>query len=350
MSDLQRKYVIQILLLVGLLGGLAFTTWKMFMNFNPAPPKSSKAPAARVARPAAAPSADTTGKAEERAPAQPAGEASQAAPSQGQPDVDLYRVYALQPPRNPFVQQEEWYKESLDKYPGYPWLRDSGYFDSMSPDLPDISRLFGADKSWESVSLSRETSDLAKIEGMSKDGRIKTNIELKGETPPPVSLTWTKESGVPLSALSHPGWEKQYAARLQGPAGEAAGMPSPAAAAAGGGETLGIPGIAGETASAVATGGEGDKLACVGVNLKDDRSSALMVFNGSPYLVTAGSVLPTHYQVLEIKKDGVVVIELRDGSSLWVPLSAPPPPEKGARRKQTAPQPADAGGHDQGGT
>ena len=344
MSDLQRKYVLQILVLLILLGGLAFSTWRMFKNYNPTPPKSSKAPAARAAREAAAPKADVTGKAGEQAPAQPAGEASEAEQPQGQPDSDLYRVYALQPPRNPFVQQEEWYKESLGKYPGYPWLRDSGYFDSMSPELPDLGRIFGADKSWESVSLTRETSDDASIEGTSKDGRIKTSIELKGETPPAVGYTWTKDSGVPLSALSHPGWEKEYAARLAGSSAEAGGMPSPAAAAAGGEEALGIPGIAGETASAMATGGAGDKLACVGVNLKDDRSSALMVFNGSPYLVTAGSVLPTHYQVMEIKKDGVVVIELRDGSSLWVPLSAPPPAEKGTKRKQTEAQPADAAG------
>ena len=57
------------------------------------------------------------------------------------------------------------------------------------------------------------------------------------------------------------------------------------------------------------------------MNLKDGKSSALMLYNNMPYLVSDGSVLPTHYQVLAVKADGVVLIELRDGSSKWIPLT-----------------------------
>lgn len=71
----------------------------------------------------------------------------------------------------------------------------------------------------------------------------------------------------------------------------------------------------------------GDTFSCYGVSVKGNKSSALILYNGSPRIVTKGMVLPTHYEVLEINHDGVVLVDVRTGFSIHVPLGGEPTPE-----------------------
>jgi hypothetical protein len=337
-----NKQAVQVVVLILLLAVLVFGGWRMYKTLAPhAPPTPAGKPAgagapvgAGVARPGGgAPGAPSGPPGQPAQPGQAQADASTAPPAPstfpvlpgGEVNPDLFRVYALQPPKNPFLMQEAWFKDALEQVPGYPELRDSQYFEHMDPAFPDVATLFGPDKDWTSVTLHRQDQGQYSLIGSSKDGRIQTKVEAQEAVPGNVELTWTEESGLPLSALRNPEYVRQHSDQLiaapgaQAAAGEAAG--------AGG---LAVPGGAmGEApGSAIAPGGKGDVLVCAGVNLKNGRSSALMYFNGAPYLVTLGSVIPTHYQVLEIKDDGVVMLELRDGSSTWVPLTGTPPPEQ----------------------
>ncbi len=346
------KNVGQIVILVVLVLVLGFSTLRMWRVFNP-PKKNAKTTTTAASRASTAPGqatgskagADQAGKAAggaaDKKDKKDRGRGSFPMLASGEVNADLFRVYALQPPKNPFMQKEEWFKDELEKIPGYPELRDENYFESMSPAFPDIASAFGTDKKWSEIMLKRETASGVKLDGTSKDGKIRTTLELTEAVPPGYDLTWTADSGIPLSALEDPNYVRENADKLATRAGSTApdaggGLMVPGADEGTAG--LDIPGTAGldipgETQDATTQGlitgeAKGDALACVGVNLKGDKNTALMHLNGVPYLVSAGSVLPTHYQVVEIKEDGVVLLELRDGSSKWVPLQYVAAPKK----------------------
>jgi hypothetical protein len=342
--NVASKNVGQIVILAVLVLVLGISTVHMWRVFNP-PSKSAKAPATATANPAAAQDkgASTTAKAGAAAKAAPpaAGTAAGKDKSKaefamlesGEVNGDLFRVYALQPPKNPFLQKEEWFKDELEKIPGYPELRDDNYFETMSPEFPDIAQAFGPDKKWREIMLKRENNPNVKLGGVSKDGRITTTLELKEAVPPSYDLKWTADSGIPLSALEDPDYVRSNVDKLTTLAGTAKATDGGGLMVPGAGEDatgLEIPGESSDaTTKNLLTGdAKGDALACVGVNLKGGKTTALMHYNGAPYLVSAGSVLPTHYQVVEIKEDGVVLLELRDGSSKWVPLQFVAPAAK----------------------
>ena len=49
------------------------------------------------------------------------------------------------------------------------------------------------------------------FEGTSADGKLKTTLSLtEPKVPTRATSDWRKDSGVPLSALSEPGWEKRH--------------------------------------------------------------------------------------------------------------------------------------------
>jgi hypothetical protein len=346
MSQESRKQIGQVVLLLILLGVLGFCMW--YFLFKPQPASQSAGKAARpasAAQPAAQATTDQAGTAPaagkpaygtagaEQAAATAAGKEPKLtkaeAPFSLEMNPNQFEVFTLSPPKNPFVQQERWYAEQLKTMPGYPDLRDDGYFDSMEPYLPDLEKYFGSSDDWQQVQLTRQQAPPDfQITGTSKKGDITTNVNVTRTAEPPVDITWTPESGIPLSALRTPGWEKQLpaAANLEHPGA------APEAGAPGGG-ALSVPGSGGQAAGGGGTEAQpaGDTISVSGVNLKESTASAVMVYNGTPYLVSIGSVLPTHYQVLAIKADGVVLLELRDGSSQWIPLSVAGPPAKQKR-------------------
>lgn len=333
MSQESRRQLVQIIALIVLLAALGFSVWYNFLK------PQKKAEPEVVQRPPAAQPADSAAPADGTAPPpkygttetqkaveQTGADASKpAAPSEnGTVQLDInpsqFKVYALSPPRNPFLREESWYSETLNELPGYPELRDNGYFESMDAVIPDVEKYFG-DKDWSSVSLTRQqTPPTYNIQGTSKDGSISTSIELNEPAEPPVSVRWDAESGIPLSALRTPGWQDRYGSAEAGAAEQGAADGSAAAASDGGG--LGIP------RADAAAAGAGDVISLSGVNFRGPAASALIIYNGTPYLVAEGSVLPTHYQVLAIKPDGVVLLEMRSGDSEWVPLGLPAPAAK----------------------
>jgi hypothetical protein len=247
----------------------------------------------------------------------------------GNINENIFRVFGLAPARNPFVRKEEWFREDLEQLPGYPELRDSGYFDTMENTVPkSILDSLPGDNEWESIEVQKtHTANTYAIEGTSEDGLINTSIKATAATPDPVDISWFGGSGVPLDELSVPGWEERYdlpqssAAAPPGSVDDSAGVELPELGNGATGVGGGLP-----SPDDVMQGGPGDALYCHGINLQNGRKSALITFNGQPYIVGEGSVLPTHYQVMEIKSDGVLLLELRDGSSVFLPLQAPKPP------------------------
>ena len=247
---------------------------------------------------------------------------------------NLFQVFDLQVPRNPFVQLEDWYADEIEEaLPGYPELRDSEYFDSMEPYLPDVSALFG-DRDWSEVRVQRNQRNTYSLTGTNPDGTIDTNITLEENIPTNNTLTWTPDSGIPLESLSDPDFVADLNLPSNGALGGGGldgGMALPDSSdlfggpGAGGLPTMdgylpggGDPSQLGPNGALV---GIGDQLTCRGVNHAAQQSTALIDFNGMPFLVKKGDVLPTHYEVLEVKQDGVMIKELRDGSTMWLPLT-----------------------------
>jgi hypothetical protein len=227
---------------------------------------------------------------------------------------NLFRVYSLDPPKNPFVQQERWYEDRLTEYPGYPYLRDQGFFETMDPVVPEIEGLLGEGEEWYEATLQRKETDKRwVIEGQSEDKMIKTSLTLEGPPAEEFDVAWNRSSGMPFSALDDPSWVEGY--QLAG------GLPdSDDLFQAPGG--LPVPGGAG---GSVLTGGmpQGDMLLCHGVSFQGESMSALVSFNGIPRMVSPGDSLPPRYQVETITADGVVLTELKNCETRWVPLSSP---------------------------
>ena len=54
-----------------------------------------------------------------------------------------FTVYALNPPKNPFVQEERWYKDVLkNRCQAIRRLRDKKYFETDEPYIPNPDSLF----------------------------------------------------------------------------------------------------------------------------------------------------------------------------------------------------------------
>lgn len=227
---------------------------------------------------------------------------------------NLFKVYQVKPQKNPFVQDKDWYTDKLDEIPGYPELADSDYFDSMDPYLPDIGFIFDDPNEWGSVSVRRGRENKYTISGTSKDGLINTQINLEKDIPTDQTYAWKKGSKVPLSAMKNPDWVKEQVRK-----GIMQSLPEENAENQSLFDENGLPIPGMET-----TGAAGDTFTCYGVSAKGTKSSALILYNGAPRIVTEGMVLPTHYQVLQINADGVVLVDVKTGESTFVPLGGEP--------------------------
>jgi hypothetical protein len=247
----------------------------------------------------------------------------------GKLNPNLFRVFSLNAPKNPFIQKEEWYADDLANLPGYPELKTNDYFNNESVLLPNVPEILNPQRSWNSLTLQREvTPSTFEMTGSSDDGLATTTIRLDEGIASSEQLIWTPEVGVPLAALTQPGWESRYpkeadimrglitvdtANKKLAANADQPGFVEDSSDLFGG---LSIPGNAGGAAQ------QADLLYCTGVNVQGGRSSAIMVYNGKSFIVQPGYVIPTHYQVLEVKSDGVVVSDTETGASRWIPLSA----------------------------
>lgn len=323
----RRKQTIQVVVLIVLLVGLGFSMWHMLRTVQgtkpahtqqvPPPPSS---PTDRLSAATAAPPAQPAAV----QPGQPAGQAGAepvAVPEKIEMNPNLFRVYRLSPAKNPFKQEERWYKDQLAQVPGYPELRDSKFLETMSPVVPDLGDLLSDDESWQEVKLTKSEPDKQySITGSSEDDSISTQLTYMGPPGRKVELDWHPGSGVPLSALSDPSVAENFA--MQGGQMPAAMPPSEDLFQQPGGEGLKIPGI-----DEVITGGvvPGDQIYCHGISVQDGHAYALVSFNGTTRLVQQGDSLPPRYKVQAITGDGAVLLNLRTEETQWLPVRAPVP-------------------------
>jgi hypothetical protein len=328
MNAERRKQAVQVVVLLVLLVGLGFSMWNMLHMVrgnapaHPSEPSTStpstgdKLGAVTPTRPES-----TTGTTAAQAQGGQASEQNFEIPEKIEMNPNLFRVYQLSPAKNPFKQEESWYKEELEQVPGYPELRDSHFLESMSPVVPDMSELLGEDESWQEVELTKTKKDkVYQISGQSSDESIDTALTYKGPPGQSVEINWHPGSGVPLSALSDPSTAQNFA--MQG--GVPAAMPSDEDLfqQPGEGGELKIPGV-----DELITGGvvSGDQIYCHGISVKDGRAYALVSFNGTTRLVQEGDSLPPRYTVQAITGDGAVLFNLRTEETQWLPVRAPAP-------------------------
>src|SRR5688572_27570927 len=138
MNEQARKTMMQVVFLVVLMALLAFMVIRMLGAMQKSSGRSSKAAAARSKqdRPTS-----TNMPVVPRSGEKPS-EATQLVASDLHINPDQFRVFALNPPRNPFVQKEEWYNDQLQQIPGYPQLKESDYFEQEEAYLPNVPELF----------------------------------------------------------------------------------------------------------------------------------------------------------------------------------------------------------------
>lgn len=322
MNEQSRKSSMQVVLLVVLLVALGFAAVRM-MNAVKTPPRKARATASAPETATKMPTVATSTSA--------AAGRSGAAVSDSQLNANQFRVFELNPPKNPFVQREEWYAESLEQVPGYPELKSNDFFERTEAFLPDLP-LFN-EHDWESISIQRRSApEVFEIAGVSEDGTLSTSINMQVKQEEDQVIEWRPESGVPLQALKSPDWYERYGAQLEAAARtktdsaditQAAGLLIPGGDGDGDGDPEGEQMREGVN--------NGHALHVVGISRKGGRSRALVQVNDRAHLVSEGTVVPPHWQVLEIKDDGLVLVDLHDGSSKWIELSAAPQVEGTAR-------------------
>jgi hypothetical protein len=341
MDSQRRKQILQVVILVVLLGGLGASVFLVLIpSLNP--PRPTQPQQAQAGQ---QPAQQQTGQQQPRSTAVDMPPVAGVTPRQGsqedalgpatiagiptQMNPNLFQQFEIQTPRNPFVKREEWYSGLLAEHvPGYPELRESGYWDEWDPYLPDIDFIFDGEKEWSEVSVNRTQNNSYEFSGISEDGNIRTAISLIEDKPTTATLEWMSGTNTPVSALKNPGYAKEYAnqqqpGRTTAPPDDSDLFRQPDAS---GGE--GLPFFDQYTnGQAPAQGpggvvlGSGDQLVCRGVSAGAGKSTALIDFNGMPFIVSEGDVLPTRYEITKISGDGVAIKELRDGSTIWLPLT-----------------------------
>jgi hypothetical protein len=329
MNEAAKKSASQVAILVGLFLVLGFLMFRMLsagkqMNHRGGSRRTAAATAQKKQDPGATPSA--TNMPPVPRSGEPTGKDLEISEEDLHLNPNQFKVFKLSPPKNPFVQQEQWYGEKLKQLPGYPQLKDNGYFDNPQAFLPDMELLKEHD--WETITVDKSVrAESYDITGTSEDGSIETHISLTPKAPEPDHLVWSRATGIPMKVLNSPAWKKQYGDRLTKamPVKKSDNLLD---------EALGVPGeSSGDRApSDLLDGdkgaGDGDALYAVGVSVHGKQATALIRHNGKTRLVREGSVIPTHYQVLSIKENGILVIDLSDGSSNWLPLGAAPREDK----------------------
>lgn len=323
MNPERRKQSFQVIVLIILLIGLGFSMWHMLRTVQgSAPPQQVEqvpSPATageRLSEVAATPPPAAGAAGAAAAPA----EAVQPLDATGELEMNpnLFRVYRIAPPKNPFKREEAWYTEKLEEIPGYPELRDTGFLETMSPVVPNMDELLPEDEAWREVTLTKTEQDRQySISGYSEDETIATELTFMGPEGRSIEVAWHPGMGVPVTALSDPSVAQNFVVE---DGHIPAAMPPDSDLFAEPGEGLQIPGI-----DELLTGGvvPGDQLACHGVSGLEERATALVSFNGTTRLVTVGDSLPPRYQVQAITADGVVLLNLRSEDTYWLPISAP---------------------------
>ena len=306
----KRKRMGQIVVLVILLVVLGVSGTFMFRNVarmtGMGRRPQAAAPAGGQQAAASAPAGEAV--------AAPAGEDGTAVAGQVQAgfNPNVFKVYELSPPKNPFMQEESWYSDELSEYPGYPQMRDAGFFEDMGAAIPPIEGLLEDDEAVQQITLRKaERDESYQFSGVSESGDISTSLVVDGQPGRMIEVNWTPASGVPLSALREPGWEERIMGQPQSVPSQLPGSDDLFQPPAGG---LQIPGSAGVVS------GVGEMLVCYGISGEGERASALVAFNDTVRIVKAGDTLPPRYKVESVTADGVIIKDLRTDENRWMPV------------------------------
>lgn len=302
MDEAKKKQLGQILLLVGLVivAVVAFIVMQRNMpggSGSAAPAAASSTPATNMA------DAGVTDADRVRAGGVASGRAAASGPKL---NPNMWRVYSINPPANPFVEEESWYAATFrQSLPGYPMLKDSGFFDKPGEVLPDLNALFGNDIDFDYAELTRNFDDQTySLDGTSADGRMRTTLTATEQAPANIEVKYDGDGNIMASEI--PG------------AGGAVSGDSALPPSNGGffGDTP-LPPLSGGAANA---GGGG--MAVHGVSIHSGRSSALVMFNGTSRIVSVGDDLSAQFAVSKITSGGIEVKNTETGETKFLEIKA----------------------------
>jgi hypothetical protein len=231
---------------------------------------------------------------------------------------NMWRVYALAPPRNPFVEEESWYAGTFKELlPGYPQLRDSGFFEKRGEVLPDINRLFPNMK-FEYIDLNRSFKEINRtLNGESKDGKMLTSLTLSEERPDDIQMTFDG-SGNPV---------RKEEIQRAGRGGSVDGEGGP-----GGLPPLGDgSGFFGDGSMPVMQPQGGGAMAVHGISIHSGKATALVRSGESTRLVEVGDALSANYSVTKITGSGIEVKDTRTGEKKFIEIAEPGKEDNSAR-------------------
>jgi hypothetical protein len=226
---------------------------------------------------------------------------------------NMWKVYAITPPKNPFVQQESWYADTFKRLlPGYPELKNSGFFDKPTEVMPDVNRIFGKDLKFKYIDLNRDFKEINHtLTGLSADGKMSTTLTASEDAPDGVHLTFD-QSGNVIDKNTIQGQKRGGSVGGDDvPLGEFDGQ-------------LPLPD------GLMTQGAQGTGMAVHGVSINSGRASALVMLNGSSRIVAVGDALTAKFAVSKITGSGIEVKDTETGEKKFIEIKAPDAGDKEA--------------------
>jgi hypothetical protein len=227
---------------------------------------------------------------------------------------NMWKVYTLTPPKNPFVQQESWYADTFRKLlPGYPQLKSNGFFDKPTEVLPDLNALFGAGIDFEYVDINRDFPERNyTLQGTSEDGKMNTVLSAVEKRPENTRLTFDPGGNL----IDKDSIRQATLTNRMADGGAATDTTSVNGINFGGLPPLpGLDGVAGQQ--------RGNAMSVHGVSIHSGRSSALVMLNGVTRIVKVGDDLTAQYAVSKITGSGIEIRDTKSGETKFIELRAP---------------------------
>lgn len=227
----------------------------------------------------------------------------------GSLNPNIFRIYSIDSARNPFTRDPDWFSEELEKIPGQDI--PEGFLEEMSNEVPDLNKLFNTDEEFVSYNMEKSMAqDDYSFAGKSEDGRITTSIQARTKTEPTIRVDYSERSGLAEEEVFDPDASQ-----------DGTGLPFP------GNPFESALKEEGTSPGAVRAPRNGDKdvsqfLSCVGISIKGESKSALLLMPDGPRLVREGDVLmPGNLKVVRISELGVEIRDVRTGEQVLFPLA-----------------------------
>jgi hypothetical protein len=311
--DDKKKQLNQIIILSALLAVLGFAAWNMVKSISGSG-KSSGTRTAATAEPG------TTAPTTSGTRVTPMGkivsdetlDISKFAQQEGligSLNPNIFKIHGINSARNPFTRDPKWFSEELEKIPGQDI--PEGFLDEMSNEVPDLNKLFNTDEEFVSYNMEKSmVEDDYSFAGKSADGKITTSIQARTKTEPTIRVDYTEREGRAEEEVFQPGASQ-----------DGSGLPNL-------GNPFGsTPWQEGSAPGAVRAPRNGDKdsgqfLSCIGISIKGDSKSALLLMPDGPRLVREDDVLmPGNLKVVKISELGVEIRDVRTAEQVLIPLA-----------------------------